>query len=213
MTAPAAFPRAAACQPGHTATGSQLPNLPLTSLPPGAPSHWPHGCRPPGASQPGPITAATPAASLPASAFSPVETVRRAQSTARSLVGRPLPLSGSSCNPNFFLRSPLQSQPSPPPLAPAPSASLRPLRPPCVPPAVIRYTKLHFPTRPRLRTRSSLASFASQFPPQCTRHPPPTAREHPPYPRFPSAGHARTPARAPSARHRTDHSPPQRALF
>lgn len=62
-------------------------------------------------------------------------------------------------------------------------------------------SKVHFPTC------TPLASRASQFPPQslaayCPRTLPPRSR-------FPNAGHARSPARAPSARHSTDHLPPQ----
>ena len=148
MTAPAAFPRDAACQPGHTATGSQLPNPPLTSLPPGAPSHWPHGCRPPGASQPGPITAATPATSLPASAFSPVETVpsQPNQPPARlSAVLFPYPAPPATLI--SFCDLPSNRTPSARSLAPSPAP---------VPPITSSLrceSNVHFPTRPRLRTR------------------------------------------------------------
>ena len=140
--------------------------------PPGAPSHWPHGCRCP--ARPSPAHSLLPPRS-PASAISPVETVRRAQSAARSLVGRVLfPYPAPPPTLISFCDLPSNRALSPPhwPLPQRLSSSITSyVRPPCCD------AQHHFPTRPRLRTRSSLAAFASQLPPQCTRLPPPTARE------------------------------------
>lgn len=129
----------------------------------------------------------------------------RAQSPsgARSLV-RALPLSGLCINPNFLFAISLPIARPPRLIGPFPAPPFLHY----VPPLGFQSS---FPnpsaSAHSLEPRRILCLSISP-----AMHPPPAtycSRTLPPRSRFPNAGHARTPARAPSARHRTDHSPPQ----